>query len=275
MARNPSIDLHVHSVYSDGGLTPEELAARARLHNVVALAITDHDSMSGTAEKIDACRRHGVECVVGLELSCELDGREAHILSLFANPESPWTGRVDELGAFRERRMELMLERLAALGIRLEMADLPHAADGVYGRPHLARAMLEKGVVKSIGEAFARYLYDGGPVHVVKNRLPAEEGILLAQRLGGVAILAHPGVSGLLGDLDRLVAMGMDGVEVYHPKHGGGTVATLLRYCGERKILASGGSDFHQPGEGPDIGASRTPVDILEPLREKAATRKG
>lgn len=265
----------MHSVYSDGGLTPEELAARARLHNVVAMAITDHDTMNGTEEKIAACRRHGVECVVGLEISCELDDREAHILSLFANSDSAWIGRVREIAAFRERRMARMLERLSGLGFRIDMADLPRSPDGVYGRPHLARAMVEKGMVKSVGEAFARYLYDGGPVHVAKNRLSAEKGIELARRLGGVAIIAHPGVSGLRGDLDRLVAMGLDGVEVYHPKHGGGTVAELLRYCGERKLLVSGGSDFHEPGEGADIGASRAPTDILEPLREKAATRKG
>ncbi len=274
MPKNPSIDLHVHSVYSDGRLTPEELAARAASRNVSALAITDHDSMAGAAEKAAACLRHGIECVPGVEMSCELDGREAHILSLFADPDSPWAGRIGEISDFREERMVRMLDKLAGLGIKVSMAELPASPDGVYGRPHLARALVERGVVKSVGEAFARYLYDGGPVHIAKRRLPAAEGITLAKQLGGVAIIAHPGVSELLRDLDRLVGMGLDGVEVYHPKHGGGTVAELLRYCRDRGLLVSGGSDFHGPGDGPDIGAAKVPRELLEPLRETAAARK-
>ncbi len=275
LPKNPSIDLHVHSVYSDGRLTPEELAARARLNNVAALAITDHDSMSGAADKRAACLRHGIECVDGVEMSCELDGRETHILSLFANPDSEWVGRIGEISEFRQERMQRMLDKLAAFGIKMNLVDLPRAPDGVYGRPHLARALVEKGVVKSVNEAFARYLYDGGPVHIPKRRLPAAEGIDLAKRLGGVAVIAHPGVSGHVREMGRLADLGLDGVEVYHPKHAGGTIAELLRFCRERGLLVSGGSDFHGPGDGPDIGAAKVPLDLLEPLRQMAAGRKG
>lgn len=274
MARNTSIDLHVHSLFSDGRLPPAELAELAVRHNVTALAITDHDTMSGSGEKLEACLRHGIECVIGVELSCELNGSEAHILSLFADPDSPAVSRIGELSHSRYSRMEGMLERLEKMGIRIAMDDLPVAADGVYGRPHLARAMVEKGMVKNIGEAFARYLYDSGPVHIDKHRLTAQEGIALAREMGGVSVLAHPGVSGWLGSLDAFVEMGLDGVEVYHPKHGGETIAKLLRYCRERNLLVSGGSDFHGPGDGPDIGAARVPVDLLEPLRRLASERK-
>lgn len=275
MAKNPSVDLHVHSHYSDGRFTPDELAARAVHNRVVAMAITDHDTLNGSAEKRDACRRCGIECIDGVELSCELNGREAHILSLFANPYSDEIKCIEEVSQFREKRMSLMLEKLSAFGIFIQMRELPVAADGVYGRPHLARALVKKGVVKSVNEAFARFLYDGGPVHIAKKRLPVAEGIDVAKRLGGVAIIAHPGVSGLLGDLDCLADMGLDGIEVYHPKHGGETIAKLLRFCRERDLLPSGGSDFHGPGDGADIGAARVPLDVLQPLRELAATRKG
>jgi predicted metal-dependent phosphoesterase TrpH len=154
------------------------------------------------------------------------------------------------------------------------MDDLPVAADGVYGRPHLARALVEKGIVRTVNEAFARYLYDGGPVHIDKDRLTAAEGIAMAKELGGVSVLAHPGVSELIPCLDEFVAMGLDGVEVYYPKHGDETIARLLRFCRERNLLASGGSDFHSPGDGPEIGSTRTPVDLLEPIRRLAAERK-
>lgn len=273
MASVPSADLHVHSTFSDGRLTPDELARRAVHNNVTVLAITDHDTMAGSAEKLEACQRHGLECVIGVEMSCELDGREAHILSLFAEPDSPWIEKIDSLSSSRFSRMEAMLERLGDMGIHVAMRDLPVADDGVYGRPHLARALVEKGVVKSVNEAFARYLYDSGPVHVAKTRLTAAEGIDLARKLGGVSILAHPGVSGLLDDLEEFLRLGLDGVEVYHPKHGGETVAKLLRYCRERGALVSGGSDFHSPGDGPEIGAARAPLDIVEPLRRLAAGR--
>jgi predicted metal-dependent phosphoesterase TrpH len=275
LAGNQSIDLHVHSVYSDGSLTPDRLAWLAVQRNVSALAITDHDSLAGADDKLAACLSHGVECVAGVELSCELDGREAHILSLFADPASGCAGQLADISRFREKRMRLMLERLESLGIHIELPDLRIGESGAYGRPHLARAMVEKGVVKNLNEAFGRYLHDGGPVYVEKRRLPMAEGISLAKKLGGAAILAHAGISGLLDDLDRFVEAGLDGIEVYHPKHGGETIASLLAYCRSRKLLVSGGSDFHSPGDGAEIGSTRTPRELLEPLRELAAARKG
>jgi predicted metal-dependent phosphoesterase TrpH len=269
------MDLHVHSVFSDGKLTPDELAALAARRNVSALAITDHDTLAGAGEKLAACLAHGVECVMGVELSCRLEKKEVHVLSLFADPASSQLGRLREISLFREKRMLRMLERLAGLGIRLELADLEVDKAGVYGRPHLARALVRKGAVRNVGEAFARYLYDGGPVQMEKYELPAAEGIELAKGLGGAAILAHPGVSDLLDDLDRLAGLGLDGIEVYHPRHEGETIARLLTYCREKNLLISGGSDYHEPGDGTEIGLPRTPREFLEPLRERAAARKG
>lgn len=273
MPANQSMDLHVHSCYSDGRLSPAELAARAVHNNVVALAICDHDTLEGAAEKEGACRAAGIVPVSGVELSCQLDGSEVHILSLFADPDSACAAMLDELRDARERRMSAMLEKLSRLGIRLELSDLPSEV-GVLGRPHLARALMEKGYVKSISEAFGRYLYDEGPVHISKRRLTAAEGIDLAQRLGGAAILAHPGVSRLLGNLDELRALGLDGIEVHHPRHGGTAVASLLRYCRDHNLVVSGGSDFHAPGESPDIGSQRVPRDLLDDIREVAYSRR-
>lgn len=275
MTTAPSIDLHVHSNFSDGKCTPAELADRAVRHLVRALAITDHDTMAGSVEKAEACQSRGIEGVPGVELSCELDGCEAHILSLFADPSSPCVSRIEELSTSRFSRMEAMLGKLEKIGISICMDDLEASPDGVYGRPHLARALVAQGCVKNVNEAFKRYLYDNGPVHIDKTRLNVAEGVALAKELGGVAVLAHPGVSGLLGDLDEFVKLGVDGIEVYHPKHGNETIARLLRYCGERGLVVSGGSDFHSPGDGPEVGAARTPVDLLEPIRALGLERKG
>lgn len=270
MAKNPSADLHVHSCHSDGRLHPADLAARAAHNQVAVLAVTDHDTLNGEEEKAEACRRLGIEYVTGVEISCHYNGREAHVLSLFADPDSPYRLRLGELQNARERRMLGMLEKLARLGIRLTPEDLPSGA-GSLGRPHLARALVAKGRVKSVSEAFGRYLYDNGPVYIPKTRLTVAEGVDLAKHLGGVAILAHPGASGLLDGLDAFRAVGIDGVEAYHPKHGGGTVARILDYCRANSLLVAGGSDFHAPGESPDIGSQRVPLDLLDPLRDRAA----
>ena len=255
-------------------MTPAELAKRARHNNVAAIAITDHDTLAGAGEKARVCALEGLECIPGVEISCEYNGSEAHILSLFADPESKWTEQLTELTTAREKRMLAMVERLATIGIRLELSEIP-TNGGAMGRPHLARALVNKGVVKSVSEAFGRYLFDKGPVHIAKTRLTASEGIALAKRLGGVSILAHPGISGLAGDLDAFRGMELDGVEAHHPKHGGGTVASLLAYCRKNRLLPSGGSDFHSPGESFDIGSQRTPRELLEPIRELADNRKG
>ncbi|MDR1611981.1 MAG: PHP domain-containing protein [Planctomycetota bacterium] len=268
-----SVDLHVHCVFSDGRLAPEALARRAAGNNVVALAITDHDTLGGAREKSAACAENGIECVAGVELSCEYNGREAHLLSLFADPESSWAGRLEEMRLARERRMYEMLERLGSLGVKMTLGDMP-LQGGVYGRPHLARALVAKGAVKSVKEAFARYLRDDGPVHVAKKRFAFAEGVDLAKRMGGVAVVAHPGVSGLLDDLGDMVGIGVDGVEAYNPGHGAETVARLLRFARDRNLLVSGGSDFHAPGEGADVGSQRIPPDVIAPLRELAAARR-
>ncbi|MDR0363161.1 MAG: PHP domain-containing protein [Planctomycetota bacterium] len=273
MAGAKSVDLHVHSCFSDGRLSPGDIVQRAARNNVVAIAVTDHDTLRGADEKIAACAGTGVECVIGIELSCEYKGREAHLLSLFADPSSEWVARLEDMRLARERRMDEMLERLGRLGVGVERSDLA-AAGLVYGRPHLARALVEKGVVKNVGEAFARYLYDDGPVHVAKRRFAFAEGVDLAKKLGGVAVIAHPGVSGLLDELDEMLRLGADGIEAYNPKHSGETAARLFRFAKEKGALISGGSDFHAPGETADIGSQRVPVDVLEPIRDLAATRK-
>lgn len=269
IAANPTVDLHCHSTYSDGSMTPAQLAERARSRNVTALAITDHDTLRGSDDKRDACRAAGVEWVCGVELSCEHDGRELHILSLFADPASSAAARLDELSAIRSSRMDQMLERLERLGIRISKEELDVGPGGVYGRPHIARALVARGFVKSVNEAFARYLYDGGPVYVPKQRLTAAEGIALAKDLGGLAIAAHPGVSGMLGALDALRAMGIDGIEAYHPKNGAETVAKILRYCKDHGLAVSGGSDFHGPPDRHNLGCSKVPPDVLEALKQQ------
>ncbi|MDR3210556.1 MAG: PHP domain-containing protein [Planctomycetota bacterium] len=265
----PSIDLHVHSTFSDGKLSPKELVERAVRNRVVAMAICDHDSLSGAEEKEAACASAGVECVPAVEVSCSHQEYEVHVLGLYVDPFSPWRKKLDAISQAREGRMLAMLNKLSSLGMPIKREDLPLDSFAI-GRPHLARALMEKRYVRSVSEAFARFLYDDGPVYVKKTRLEAEEGIDLVHRLGGVAILAHPGVSNLLDRLDILKSLGIDGIEVYYPNHEGKTVTKLLRYCSEQGLLVTGGTDFHAPGESPEIGSLRVPTDLLKLIRERA-----
>lgn len=270
MVASKIIDLHVHSNFSDGKLAPDALAARAKFNNVIAMAVTDHDTLEGADANAAACQENGIEFIPGVEISTRFEGKETHILSLFVDPSSSARPRLEELRCARSVRMDKMLERLRKFNMILTFDDLPYDG-GAVGRPHLARAMVEKGYVKNVSEAFGRYLYDDGPVYLPKLQLSVKEGIELARSLGGVPVLAHPGPSGLLPHLDEIMALGMDGVECYHPKHGGETIAKLLRYCRDKNLLVSGGSDFHAPGESPDIGSQKVPFDVLEPLRSHAA----
>lgn len=270
MTRPKLVDLHVHSTFSDGSLSPEGLAGLAAKKGISALAITDHDSLEGWEEKKTACAAAGIECVCGVEISCEESDKETHILSLLADPFSPARKRLDQLRHEREHRMLSMLGKLREVtGIEIGMADLDARQAVSIGRPHLARALVARGVVKSVSEAFYRYLRDNGPIYIQKTRLPAAEGIALAKELGGLAILAHPGASGWLDGLDRFVEYGLDGVEAYHPKHDQDTVGRLLAYCRDRNLAWSGGSDFHSPGDGPDIGAPGVSYEALSRLRER------
>ncbi len=264
-----TVDLHTHTYFSDGSLSPEELVEEAMWRGLSAVALTDHDSVEGLPRAQAASTQAGLELVPGVELSCAYEGRELHLLGLFIAPTPALTNRLTRMRAGREKRMLEMIERLTAMGIKIDPAELPRSPDGAIGRPHLARLLIAKGVVHSLGEAFARYLGDNGPAYVPKQRFAAAEGVAMLQEAGGVVVVAHPGASGLLDDLPALADLGIDGCEAYYPRHAREDEARIVRFCLERGLAVCGGSDFHGNDEGPALGVPRVGYEVLEGLRKR------
>lgn len=270
------LELHCHTTYSDGTLTPGELVARAAGAGVRALAITDHDTLSGWEEAKVAALAHGIEIVPGVELSTVHNSRSMHILGFY--PDAGLLGgALRKLVEGRFRRAFKMVENLAALGYNIE---LPVMGEGMApGRPHLAAALVRAGYVQSNQEAFERLLGEDKPAYVHYEKFSSGDGIDLLRRCGGVPVWAHPYLfrGGNVEEvLAELVGAGLMGVEVYHPTHSPAQVKNLERLCAEYGLLMTGGSDYHGPSldaksaESTSLNMLHLPLELLEPVKKAA-----
>jgi predicted metal-dependent phosphoesterase TrpH len=247
----PRIDLHTHSTASDGTLSPAELMRAAGEAGLSAIALTDHDTLSGLPEARAEAEKLGLELVPGCELSLEYAGLPTHMLGLFVeNPAGAVAGELLRVRQARSLRNERMLEKLRTVGVHLHKEDVDRYANGVVGRPHIAQAMLAAGVVKTFDEAFGRFLGKGGLAHIPKEKLAPRQAIEAVHADGGLAILAHPyllstqarHLEAILTDLKEL---GLDGVEVYYTEHSERYTKELALVAESLGLLKSGGSDFH------------------------------
>jgi hypothetical protein len=249
-------DFHTHSTISDGTLAPGELVDHAAEAGVDVLALTDHDSVEGVAEASARGRARGVQVLGGVELSVsEDDGRrQMHLLGLGVDPAAASLAELTvRLRGAREERMLRMLDALAAQGIALAPERVRAlAGPGTVGRPHVARALVESGACADADEAFARWLRRGRPAFVASPGLLARDAIEAIHAAGGLASLAHPplsvgvdGPGGLDAFVSRLVPLGLDALEVWHPAHTPRRVKRLARLAREHDLVATGGSDFH------------------------------
>lgn len=275
------IDLHTHTVFSDGTTRPGENAALAAAAGLVGIAVTDHDTVSGWAEAAEACERHDLEFVPGIELSTEAGGQSIHLLGYWCDPDDPeLLAECARLRGQRSRRAEQILARLAELGVACSLEQvLVHAAGAPIGRPHIAAAMVDAGGVPDTRTAFDEYIGDGGPAYVVKHALAPADGVRLIRAAGGVAVIAHPGIddrsapasTGLVSDL---VAAGLAGIEADHPGHDAATAAFWRAFARDRGLLATGCSDFHGERTDVRIGERTTTSGTVEALRERCVTRE-
>ncbi len=268
----------MHSTASDGTLAPEDVVAAAAVAALHAIALTDHDTLHGLGAARAAGDRLGVRVVAGVELSASENGREVHLLGLHL-------GRTDKLeqrlAVFRETRRARAAEIVAllnALGVPLDLAsvlDLAGAGAGaVVGRPHVARAMTAHGWARDERDAFDRYLGHGRPAFVAKHHLPMGEAIALIHEAGGLAILAHPGPTGMRNRLEALAALGLDGVEVLHPGHNRQDTARIGMLADDLHLVPSGGSDWHGAIDGPrTIGCMNVPAVWLDRQDQRVARR--
>ncbi|MFN0063115.1 MAG: PHP domain-containing protein [Myxococcaceae bacterium] len=244
----PIIDLHSHTTASDGEHSPEVLIDLAAQAGVTHLAITDHDTVASLAAARTAAELRGIELVDGIEISAYLENREVHVLGYFVDPASEELRSIQgRFGDERRVRMEQMVAKLQALGFPVHMAQVETVAAGAQlGRPHLARVLMQLGYVTSTQEAFERFLGDGRPAHVENRRITAEGAVALIGRAGGVASIAHPGVTRITKpELERLRAAGLGGLEAIHPEHPPSQQALFLRWTRELDLVPTAGSDFH------------------------------
>jgi hypothetical protein len=265
------VDLHAHTLFSDGVLTPEAVVARALERSLAALAITDHDLVEGV-ERARIAAGTALELVPGIEVSSTLDGMDLHILGYYIDPEE--AEFVDALARFREERLRralAMVERLRELGAPVDFDEVIElAGPGVVGRPHVAEALLRAGHVETVDEAFRRFLGARGEAFIPRPSFRPERAIALIHAAGGVSVLAHPGSA--LPDLviEQLASAGLRGLEVWHPQHGAAAVRRFRALARRLGLLETGGSDFHGWPHGTELGELPVPASVLGPLKQAA-----
>ncbi len=270
------LELHCHTTFSDGTLTPTQLLWAAAEAGVKAIAITDHDTLSGWAEATVAGEALGIDVVPGVELSTVWNERSLHILGFYPDQMRllpPLSERLEG----RKRRAQGMIDALAALGYPIHLAE---RGEGMApGRPHLASAMVAAGYVSTSQEAFERFLGEGKPAYVQYDKFSALDGIRLLLQSGAVPVWAHPYLfrGGEIGAvLETLVEAGLMGLEVYHPGHSPHQMAKLKAWCDHYGLIMTGGSDYHGPSMAsgdrtlPRLNSFRLPLDLLEPLQAAA-----
>ena len=268
------VDLHSHTTASDGTLTPRELVREAARRGLRVLAVTDHDSTEGLAEALDeAARCRPLEIVPGIEINCDVDGGEIHILAYYMDYETPWfQAFCREQREERRARVHRMAERLAALGMPIDPAEVfALVREGSAGRPHVAQVMVRRGYVKSVREAFDRYLGAGKPGHVPRKKLSPEDAVRLLRRAGGVPVLAHPGLAARDEIIPALVEAGLMGIECYYNEHSAAQTGAYVGMCRDRGLVATGGSDFHGATvRAARLGTPRVRLAAWEALKAKA-----
>lgn len=249
-----AVDLHVHTNASDGSLSPQRVVEIAAGLGLNAIAVTDHDSTDGLAEAVAAGSIHNLVVVSGIELSTVFEQTNPHILLYFVNPDEPrLVSLIAGRRAARRRRLMVILERLERLGVVITLDELGPDSDAPLGRFHIACAMLKKGLVKDIPEAFKKYLAEGKPAYQAIPGLEADEVVRLGRALGAVSSLAHPGISVDDRGIEKLAAEGLDGIEVVSSKHSPAERRHYLAFARRLGLLVTGGSDCHGPSAGSGI----------------------
>lgn len=277
------IDLHVHSIYSDGTLSPRELIRLAGQSGVEALALCDHNTVAGVPEFLDAARDSGVEAIAGIEFSTDYSDRELHILGLFVQPRhyDAIEALVNEMGRRKEQSNIRLIQGLAGIGISLDYDAIKAGTpNGQVNRAVIAAEMVRLGYCDSIREAFSKWLSPKHGYFVPPKRLDVFETIRFIKSIGAVAVLAHPFLNldpdSLRQFLPLAKSCGLDGMEVYYPKFDAQATALAEQIAEEYHLLPSGGSDFHGENK-PDIalGTGKNNLNIPHFLLEDLKERRG
>ena len=272
-------DLQLHSSASDGSDSPSEVVRRAARKGFAAIALTDHDTIEGVAEAAEAARSLGLELIPACELSTlDDDERQIDILAYGIDVDDvDFTATLTTIRSGRLGRAYLMVQRLNECGHAVSWERVQAIAGGEnIGRPHVARAMVEAGVVPTMKDAFTEeFILDGGRCYVQRVKITPSEAIEQIHRAGGVAVAAHPGRTGLTDDeVANLVSWGLDGLEVHYPRHSKAEIIRFVELAGRHDLLVTGGSDDHGDiNEGRQMGRVRLPWPHVERLKEAIVQR--
>ncbi|MDX2226790.1 MAG: PHP domain-containing protein [Verrucomicrobiae bacterium] len=270
-----SCDLHLHSVFSDGTHTPEEIVALGRSKNFSLLALTDHDTVDGLPRFHEAARKAGLRSLSGIEITAQIGNREVHVLGYDFDPRNDNLCREMVLQRKnRKDRIGRMVSRLQNLGIRITVEDvLATGGTGSLGRPHVGMALVALKVVNTVDEAFAKYLGNDGPAYVDKPRLTTARAIGLINDAGGVAVLAHPALARVDSSIGNMVREGLGGIEVVHVSHDESAVRKYRRMAAELGLSQTGGSDCHGMTKGHVLlGHVRFPLEECERMLRRRRT---
>jgi 3',5'-nucleoside bisphosphate phosphatase len=270
-------DLHSHSTASDGTQEPADVMRRAAAAGLDVIALTDHDTVAGKFEAASALPS-GLTLLPGAELSCRLEGHSVHLLAYLFDPANErLAGEMAEIRESRLFRARAMVDKLVALGAPVSWEQVSEiAAGGVVGRPHVARALVEAGVVPTVADAFSPdWIGPGGRAHVPRYALDPARAVRLVRSAGGVSVLAHPrgserGWRTPDEVIEELAGAGLTGIEVYHPQHDEREREALARLADRLGLVASGGSDDHGALTGFRIGTVTAPEGAYERLVEQA-----
>lgn len=245
------IDLHTHTTCSDGTYTPSDLVILAKKEGLRAVAITDHDTISGVEEAVNRGNEIGIEVIPGVELSVEFE-REIHILGLYIDYKSEKLhNALKEIMSQRNQRNPKIISKLNEIGIAVTFDEVKALAHGeVVGRAHIAKVLVQKGYTVDMRDAFEKYLRFGAPAYCKRDKISPSDAISLIKGVGGAAILAHPGhLKKSPQDLEKFIIelkqIGLDGIEVFHSDHNDEIQKLLQTIAMKNKLLISGGSDFH------------------------------
>lgn len=266
-------DLHTHTTFSDGLLTPEELFIKAKEYGIKAISITDHDTIEGNIGARNIAKKYGIDFIEGIEMSCFDSQDEYHILGYGIDiNNSDLLNHLAEFKKSRAERAEMMTQKLHQIGINIDFnAVVDKAGEAPIARPHIAQVIVESGYVSTTKDAFNLYIGDRGPAYAVKAIFQVEKAIKLINNAGGVAVIAHPGYFVQQKKLFQFIEAGLDGIEVNHPLHTEKLRREYHSIANQYWLLETGGSDFHgdRPNEFEFFGKEGVPLNTLSQIRKR------
>jgi predicted metal-dependent phosphoesterase TrpH len=272
------IDLHMHTWHSDGVYGPARLLDTVREKQLAAFSVTDHDTLEGYHEIKKLLQDSDPELIPGVELSVEFDSQDMHLLAYCFDPDNnALVSAIEDFQEKRNQRGRMMVEKLRGMGLNMDFEAVEKTANGpAIGRPHVAEAMFNEGLVETYEEAFYKYIGNGRPAYVPKVRFLPVDAFKLVHEAGGVVVMAHPMIGAMHRHIEELSGMGLDGIEIYHCRHEKHHVKRLRHLAERFGLVATGGSDFHGRDEREaEIGSLNVPAELSEKLKIRGQQIRG